>query len=139
MTFQAEGTHIGEIAFAAAFGDGQDVIGIPKRLSVFEPPLGSSGYAGGTTHPFDAAQFGDAINAAEGADAAIALKDPLAQMGGIAAQFPFFDAPIRTERKSSRWNFQVAPTAKRAAIFAGGQLVTIHPAALHSALSAHTQ
>lgn len=83
------------------------------------------------------APFGQAIEAAYRAHAAVALKNTFAKVAGIAAQLPFLDAPIRAERQPPRRNFQIAPAAKATPIRPLGQTGTVRTASRHGALFSH--
>ncbi len=98
MALEAKRAHVGQIALAASLGYGDDVVRIPERFSAAHAPCSHRFCARGAAQLFHAPQFCDAIDSALGADAAIALKDSIAQMAGITAQLPFLDAPIRAER-----------------------------------------
>jgi|tagenome__1003787_1003787.scaffolds.fasta_scaffold20384558_2 hypothetical protein len=80
---------------------------------------------------------GDAINSTYGTNAAVALQHTLPQMTWITTEPPFFYAPIRTEGPAAGWNFQVAPAAKTAAVFAALNRIASSAAARHCALRAH--
>jgi len=137
VTFEAECAHVGEVAFAAAFGNGDDVIGIPESFSAAEIPGGEGAGARGTTKALDVMKLGGAIEGAGGADAAVALKDAVAEMSGIAAQLPLLDAPCGTEGEAAGWNFELAPAAEAAAVWSFGQVTAKGTSAGHGALSAH--
>ncbi|HZS55145.1 MAG TPA: hypothetical protein VFA65_12125 [Bryobacteraceae bacterium] len=79
----------------------------------------------------------DTVDAADGANAAITLKDAFAQVARVAAQSPFFDAPIGAKRQPARWHFQIAPAAETPAIRSLWKTVAVGAAAGHDALSAH--
>src|SRR5947209_6937182 len=123
MAAKAECSDIGEIAFAAAFGNGHDVIGIPQAAPghLRETPGPERLQASGATLAADAVPFGFGVDVAKGADAAIALEGLPTEVAGIAAEFPFSDAVFRAEGETALGNFQIAPAAEGAAIFAGRQ------------------
>src|SRR5580658_6011377 len=77
-----------------------------------------------------------AIDAAAGADAAVALQYFFANIAWVAAHTPFFHAPCRTKRHAAFGNFQVAPAAQIAAIGSLGKVVPIGPATSHFPVSA---
>lgn len=137
MTFQTERAHVRQIAFTAALTHGNDVIGIPKRFSAANLPAFAGIQARRTSEALDAIPFSNAINPADSADAAIPFEHSFTQMPGIAAQPPFLHAEIRAERNASGRNFQVAPTAKAAAVWAFRQSFAIGTAAGHGSLFAH--
>lgn len=146
MALETEGAHVGEIAFTAAFGYGDGVIGVPETFSAANVPGGVGFGSRNTSQFFHAAQLGDTIETADGADAAIPLEDALAQVTGVGAQLPLFDAPFGTEGEAPARNFEIAPAAEAAPIGTFGQRgaidwPTLHDASrspiAHNALSAH--
>jgi hypothetical protein len=93
---QAQGAEVVQVAFSAAFGYGKNVVGVPERLAgePFQSPssqkLFTLGSAGSPKLPIRGASIGPA----EGADAAITLKDLFAKVAGVGTEPPFVDAPI---------------------------------------------
>ena len=73
MAFQAQRAHIGQIAFAPAFGYGPDVIGVPESLAAAEPPFEAGPGARRPAKALDVAELRQAVETADGADAAITL------------------------------------------------------------------
>lgn len=116
VTLEAEGAHVGEVAFAAAFGNGDDVIGIPKSFSAAEIPASKGTSASGASEAFDVMKLSRAIEAADGADAAIPFENALAEMAGIGAQLPFLNAPFGTEGEATGRDFKLAPAAETAPV-----------------------
>jgi hypothetical protein len=138
MALEAESAHVGEIAFAAAFGDGYDVVGIPEGLAAFEAPGGDGLETGGAFETADVGVFGDAICSTQRADAFIAFEDARAQMAWIRAETPFLDTEVGTEGMAAGGHFEAAPTTKAAAIGTFGKVLLGGPAAGHGAFVAHT-
>jgi len=137
MTLQAEGTHVRQIAFATAFGNGYDVIGIPKGLAASQTP-GSDGLP--TRCALEAADvgvFGDAIGSTERADSLVAFEDAVAQVARIATKTPFFDTEGRTESMPAGGHFELTPTAETTSVGAFRDSVFRGPAAGHGAFVAH--
>ena len=129
MALQAERAHIGEVAFAAAFDDGDDVIGIPEMPAEapfsFELPAGFE-----IEFAFIAAErFG--VDAALGADAAVARENLLTKIAGVGPQPPFVDAGGTTEGEPAAGNFRAAAAAEAAP--------AIDPTAGLNAAGAHTR
>lgn len=77
------------------------------------------------------------VNAAEGADAVVAMPDLLAQVSRVGAKAPFVDTPLGAKCVSPARNFQTAPAAKRAIIDAALEFVAFGKAAGHGARGAH--
>lgn len=126
---EAERAHIGEVAFAAAFHDGHDVIGIPEVPAAapffFEPAAGSV-----VELSFVLAEC-LSIQAALGANAAVAGEDLFSQVGGIGAQLPRVDAGGAAKCESAAGDFGGAPAARAA--------LPLDPTAGLDATSAHTR
>jgi hypothetical protein len=137
VTLQAKRAHIGQIAFAPAFGHRDDVIGIPESFSSLKSPLGVCFRACRSAKPLDVPQLRNAVEAAYCADAAVAFEDTFAEVARVAAQSPFFDAPIRTERQAAQRHFQIAPAAEASAVWSLREVVAIGASSLHNALRAH--
>jgi hypothetical protein len=137
VTLQTKGAHIRKIAFAAAFGNWQNVIGIPKRLTAFQPPGCHCFQARAATQAAYVRIFRNAIYTTHGAYAFIAFKNALAQMARVAAQTPFFHAKFRAERVASGGHFELAPTAQTAAVWALRKSFSVSPAAGDGAFGTH--
>jgi hypothetical protein len=138
VALQTQSAHVAEIAFAATHGHGNDMVGIPQRFAALQAP-GSGGFqASDATQSTEVSVFGDAISAAECANAFITFEDPLTQMGWVAAETPFFDAEGGTKGMTSSRHFKLAPAAEVTAVWAFGEGVFVGPAAFgQSALVAH--
>jgi hypothetical protein len=97
---EAEGAEIVEVALAAAFGYGADVVGVPQAaaggdgLHAVEMEAGG---AGGSAGSFECVVGGDGVDVADGADAAVAGKDLVAEVAGVGAETPLVDAVIAAE------------------------------------------
>src|SRR5215469_12301806 len=103
MTLQTEGAHVGQVAFASAFGDGEDVIGIPEVAAA--SPLAFELAASVVVELALVFTEDFGIEAAQRADAAIAGKDLIAEIAGIGAEAPFADAGFRAEREAALGDF----------------------------------
>ena len=120
MALQAESAHVAEVAFAAAFDDRDDVVGIPERFAAFESPSGDGFLARATTETANVGVLGHAICSAFGADPFIAFEDAVAQMTGITAKTPFFHAEGGAEGLTASGDFELAPTAEATAVWTFG-------------------
>lgn len=137
VAFQAEGSKVRKIAFTAAFSHGDDVICIPNRFAASKLPILQCAASGSASQFAQAGELGDTIHSTDGADASVALQYSLAKMARIRAEPPLLHAPVGTERPTSLWHFQVAPTADTPAVFTFGNRVAAYAAPRHCALGAH--
>jgi hypothetical protein len=140
MALQAQSADVLEVAFTSALHYGNNVIGIPKRLSGTgaEAPVEQSLQPCGAAQAFQLPPGEQAIDAATGTDAAIALQYFFAKVARVAAQTPFFHAPSRTKRRTALGNLQIAPAAEIAAIRAFGEGLPIGPTAGHGSFCTHS-
>ena len=120
MTLQTKSAHVAEVAFAAALGHGNDVIGIPKRLATFHTPGRFRLQARDAAKAADVRVFGDAIDAADSTNPFVAFEDAFAQMRRIAAQAPLFNAVGGTECMTPGRHFELAPAAEATTVGAFG-------------------
>ena len=120
MALEAEGAHVGKVALAAAFYDGKDVIGIPQIATA--APIFFELLAGFVVELALVFAQGFGIDAAAGADAAIAGEDLCAQVPRIRTQFPLMDALRAAESKAALGYGRSAPAADAA--FAPGDPAT---------------
>jgi hypothetical protein len=128
VAVEAQGAHVGEIAFAAAFRDRQDVIGIPEMTA--PAPLFFKLAAGVEIElAFVFAQtFG--IETALRADAVVASEDLFAQIARVGAQFPFVDADGAAKGETAARDFATAPPARTA--FAPDPTTGLNAAGAHT-------
>ena len=77
MALETESAHVGEVALATAFDHGDDMVGIPQAFSAAEVPSGGCTAASASAEPAEVDVQCEAIDAAERADAAVTLEDPL--------------------------------------------------------------
>jgi hypothetical protein len=119
VTLEAQRAEVRKVAFAAAFGDWHDVVGIPQALAGTgaDAPFKAGPRPGDTAHPLQMTPSGQAIGSTYGAYRAIAFEHFLAQVAGVSAQPPFFNAPFGTERETPFGNLEVAIAAEIPAIF----------------------
>jgi len=139
VTNQAQGPHVIEVAFAAAFSDWNNMVGVPQRspLSRSQPPSCPGFHAAGTGEPLEAADFRFAIDPAERTCGAIAGHDLFAKITGITAKFPFADAPFRAEGEPAGRHLEIAPPAQGTAVLASEHRLPVHIAARHGASRLH--
>jgi hypothetical protein len=85
VTFQAECSHIREIALPAAFGNRHTVVGIPQRLAALfaQPPFLQEFPSGGEIEAAQIAAKRHRIRPALGADSVVALQNLFAQVAGV--------------------------------------------------------
>jgi hypothetical protein len=121
---EAEGPEVVEVALASAFGHGADVVGVPEAAA------GGDGLhsveteacdAGGATGSFESVVGGDGVDMADGADAAVAGEDLVAEVAWVGAETPLMDAVVAAEgAAASGEDLQFAPSAERQAVGASG-------------------
>ena len=122
MTTQAEGANVVEVAFASAFGDGENVVGVPQAFpcAPLESPVGEQRSTPGGTGIAELAGGCDGINPATGADATVALEDLLTEIRGLGAQLPLVDTILRAESEAAARDFERTPAAIAATIGTAG-------------------
>jgi hypothetical protein len=113
------------------------MIGIPEAFAAAETPGDDGAGACRASQLFEMAEFGDAIEAASSANAAIPFEHAFTEMTGIGAELPFFDAPIGAECEPARRNFEAAPAAEAAAVGTFGKRIAIGSPAGHGTHGAH--
>src|SRR5579862_5528192 len=113
MALQAESADVCEIAFASAFDDGNDMVSVPEGFSeaAAQAPVEEGFQACGAAQALDAAFGFEAVDAALSANAAVALQDFFAEIAGIAAQPPFFHAPIGAKGPAAGGDLEITPAA----------------------------
>ncbi len=137
MAEKTQSAQVFQVAFSATLCDGQDMIGIPQALTVqaLEPPFDEKPQPVGPPGTLQLGISSARVDAAEGANAPVPLQYLLAKVSRIGAQPPLMYAPIRTERKAPRGDFEVAPTAQSPAVGAFRQSGAIGETAAHGARS----
>jgi hypothetical protein len=76
-----------------------------------------TGGAGGASGSLECVVGGDGVYRADGADAAVAGEDLIAEVAGIGAETPLVDAVVRTEGAAAFGDdFEVAPAAEGEAV-----------------------
>ena len=120
MAEQTEGTKVIKIALAAAFGDGNDVIGIPKRSARRDGTHAKDAQTflpGGAACAFEGGEDGQGIGIADRTAALVAGEDLIAQIAGIGAETPLVDAELRAEgAPAPGQDLKIAPAAERQSI-----------------------
>jgi hypothetical protein len=113
---ETEGAEIVEVALAAAFGYGADVVGVPEGVAggdgahAVETETGGPGRTSGS---FEGVVGGDGVDVADGADAAVAGEDLVAEIAGVGAETPLMDAVVGAEGAAAfGHDLEVAPTAE---------------------------
>ena len=130
---EAEGAEIVEVALAAAFGYGANVVGVPEGaaggdgLHAVERQAGCASVAAGS---FEGVVDGDGVGVTDGADAAVAGEDLVAEVAGVGAETPLVDAVVGAEGATALGeDFEITPTAEGEAVWAFGQSVGFGAAA----------
>jgi hypothetical protein len=133
VAVQAERPDVGEIALASAFHHGHNMVCIPERSPVErpQPPLREKPGTSQTAASADFVVCGYRINAANGADAAIAFESLLAQKARVGSEPPFIDTPFGAKSLASLRHFKVAPPAESPPVVTGRKLGSADPTAGH--------
>ena len=100
MAGEAESAEVFEIALAAAFGYGEDVVGVPEGaagVDGFQAIEGEAGGAGGASGALEGGVDGDGVGLAEGAEASVAGEDAVAEIAGVGAEAMLLDAVVGAE------------------------------------------
>lgn len=122
---EAEGAEVIEVALASAFGDGADVVCVPEGAAAgdgLHSVEGEAGDAGGAPGSFECVIDGNGVGLAEGADAAVAGKDLLAEVAGVGAEPPLVDAVVGAEGTAAFGeDFELAPAAEGKAVGTFGE------------------
>ena len=121
MASETQRAQILQIALPAALRDGDDVVGIPQSLAShpLQPPPLQQPLPVSPAGALQVEVRGAAVHSAQGANAAIALKDLFPEIARIGAKTPLMDTPLGAKRETPRRDFEVAPSAQRPA---GGSL-----------------
>ena len=129
MALEAQGAHVGEIALATAFGDGEDVIGVPEMPATAPFLFELAARLEIQLALVFAKSFG--VEAALGADAAVSCENPIAEITRIGAEPPFVDAGGTTECEAAAGDFDAAAATEAA--------LALDPTAGLNAPGAHTR
>jgi hypothetical protein len=128
VTEEAEGAQVVEVALAAAFGHGTDVVGIPQAAAsddgLHAVEMKACG-AGGSAGSLEGVVGGDGVYRADGADAVVADEDLVAEVAGVGAETPLVDAVVGAEGAAAFGeDFELAPAAEGEAVGATGESVS---------------
>ena len=122
---QAEGAEVIEVALAAAFGYGEDVVGVPEGAAAgdgFEAVEGEAGGAGGASAALEGGVDGDGVGVAGGAAAVVAGEDLVAEIAGVGAEAVLVDAVVGAEGTAAFGeDFELAPAAEGQVVGAAGE------------------
>ena len=138
---EAEGTEVVEVALAAAFGDGTDVVGVPEAeagCDGFHTVEAEASSASGASGSLEGVIGGNGVDGADGADAAVAGKDLVAEVAGVGAETPLVDAVVAAEGAAAfGQNFEFAPAAEGQSVGAERESLTRGAAAGEGARDDH--
>jgi hypothetical protein len=137
MTLQTQSAKVGEVAFASALCDRDDMIGIPDRLPAPDLPIRQSALARSASQFAQTRELRDAIQTARCTDAFVALEYSLAEMAGVGTEPPFFYAPIGAEGPSALRNLKIAPAADASSVVPFRDRLAVYSTARHCALRTH--
>ena len=121
---ETEGAEVIEVALASAFGYGADVVGVPEAaaggdgLHAIEAEACGSGWASGS---LESVVGSDGVDVADGAEAAVAGEDLVAEVAGVGAETPLVDAVVAAEGAAAFGeDFEIAPAAERKVVGTSG-------------------
>jgi hypothetical protein len=139
MAAQAEGAQVREVALAAAFDDGRDVIGLPEGAAgvTGQVPVVEQALAGWAARALQDALRDQRIDTTTFADAAIAFEHLIAEVAGVGAQPPLVHAVVGAEGAAALGHFGRAPAAEASAGRASGEGAGRGPTSGHGAAGAH--
>ena len=81
-----------------------------------------AGGAGGSAGSFECVVSGDGVDAADGADTAVAGEDLVAEVARVGAEAPLVDAVVAAEcAAASGQDFEIAPTTEGKVVGTDGQ------------------
>jgi hypothetical protein len=125
MTEQTEGTDIVQIALTTTFAHGEDMVSVP------ETPAASDGLHAieaksrnlcSSADAFECSIHSHGIDLAGRTTSPVASKDLVAQIARISPKTPLVDAVVAAKGAPALCeNFELAPTAKRQAVWAFGE------------------
>jgi hypothetical protein len=139
VTAQAQGTDVGEVAFAATVDYRDDMVGVPEGFARAgpKPPVLEKHSAASSSRKSEFSGGGDGVDTATGTDAAITLKHFFTEICGLGPQLPLVDAELGTEGVSTAGNLERTPAAEAAAVGTAWDRFAIDPTAFHGPDSAH--
>ena len=126
MAEEAEGAEVVEVALTSTFGDGEDVVGVPEAASAGDGLHAVEAEAcgpGGASSELEGGVGGDGIDATDGAVAAVAGEDLVAEVARVGAEAPLMDAVVTAEGAAAFGeDLEIAPAAEREAVGSGGEI-----------------
>jgi hypothetical protein len=138
---EAEGAEVVEVALAAAFGYGTDVVSVPEAAAGcdgFHAVEAEASGAGGASGSLEGVVGGDGVDGAYGADAAVAGEYLIAEVAGIGAEAPLMDAVVAAEGTAAFGeNFEFAPAAEGQVVGTDGESMARGAAAGEGARDDH--
>jgi hypothetical protein len=139
MATQAESAQIREIALAAPFDDGDDVVGFPQGAAGIagEVPVVEQALTCRSAGALEDALCDERIDAATAADPAIPFEHLITEVAGVGAEAPLVDAVIGAEGAAAFRNFDGAPAAETAAPGSAREGAIGGRASGHGAAGAH--
>jgi hypothetical protein len=116
MAEKTEGAEVVEVALAAAFGYGADVVGVPEAAAggdgLHAVEAKASG-AGGASGSLEGVVGGNGVDGADGADAVVAGEDLVAEVAGVGAEAPLVDTVVAAKGAAAFGeDLEVAPTTE---------------------------
>ncbi len=113
MALQAKSADVGQIAFASALHNRDDVIGVPQAFPSpwAQTPCEQRLELRRSAQPLQLPFGTEAIDTADGADAAVALQHFFAEIAGVGAQAPFFHALGGAKGRAAFGHLKIAPAA----------------------------
>ena len=139
MAAQAERAQVREVALAAAFDDGRDVIGLPEGAAgvAGQVPVVEQALARRAARALQDALRDQRVDTATFADAAIAFEHLVAEVAGVGAQTPLVHTIVGAEGAAALGHFRGAPAAEASAGCAAGEGAGSGPTSGHGAAGAH--
>jgi hypothetical protein len=133
MTEQAERPDVIEVALAATFGDGDDVIGLPQAAAAGDALHSIKPHARlarGTPRPLECSEGSQRVDSADGAASAIASEDLIAEIARVGAKTPLVYAVVAAEGAAAFGeDLELTPPAERQAVWPGGEILSASTAA----------
>jgi len=133
VTQKAQGAKVIEIALAAAFSYGNNVVSIPEASpggDGLQSIKAQTGSACLPTRPLQRVVSRNRVDIAKGAAAIVAREDLLAQVAGVGAQPPLVYAVIAAEGAAAPSEYlELAPAAERKPIRTSEHILHIGAAA----------
>lgn len=126
MAQQAKRTDVIEAALAAAFGNRDNMVCLPKAATAGDPLHSvetQAGFARGASGAFQCGVCSQGINPAYGTPTAVTRKDLVAKITGVGSQTPLVYAVVAAEGAAAFGeDLKLAPAAERQAIWSFGKI-----------------